>query len=281
MKYKKIEVTKKPGMSNMGPDVRQVMPSAIHNIDPFVFLDHYGPFEKQAGWIGVHPHPHAGISTITYIVEGTNRHQDSLGNNEVGLSGDLAWMRAGKGIIHAEGYFGDHKEPETSHGLQFWITLPAKDKFTDPNFFHYKKDTLPSFKKENVKIKVLCGTLFNETSPAKTLSSIFLYELKIPKNEQIEVPIKEGDNCGLYIVGGKVLCDEFELIPTTISKFEQSGDTVLLEAKEDSHIILLGGKPLNEPIVGYGSYVMNNEDQIKQVMADYQSGKMGFLKANK
>lgn len=280
MNYKKIETTKKPGMSNMGPDVRQVMPSAIHNIDPFVFLDHYGPFKKQAGWIGVPPHPHAGISTITYIVEGSNRHQDSLGNNEVGYSGDLAWMRAGKGIIHAEGYFGDHKESETSHGLQFWITLPAKDKFTDPIFFHYKKETLPSFQDGNIEIKVLCGTLFGKTSPAKTLSPIFLYELKIPKNEKIEIPVNNGDNCGLYTIEGKVLCDGFELTPTTISKFEQNGDIVQLEAKEDSHIILLGGKSLNEPIVGYASYVMNNEEQIQQVMSNYKSGKMGFLKPN-
>lgn len=278
MTYRKIETTRVPKPSSMGPDVRQVMPSTIADIDPFVFLDHYGPFEKQAGWEGVPPHPHAGISTITYLLEGTNRHQDSIGNNEVAHKGDLAWMRAGKGIIHAEGYFGDQTDSEISHGIQFWISLPAEHKFTAPDFFHYSASQLPMVDKNGVQIKVLAGELFGHQSPAKSLSPLFMYDIKMTADQIIEVPIKEGDNCGLYVIKGEVFSNGKALKATTISKYKTVGDAISIKANKDSRIMVFGGTPLNEPIVGYASYVMNNEDQIKKVMMDYKNGEMGRIK---
>jgi redox-sensitive bicupin YhaK (pirin superfamily) len=262
---------------SMGPNVKQVIPSAIDNIDPFVFLDHFGPIEKMPGSQGVPPHPHAGIATITYLFNGSNRHQDSRGHDAIVYAGDIAWMQAGKGIIHAEGMHEGRTTPETIHGLQFWISLPAKDKFIEPAFYHHPSNQLPEFKLKEATIKVLCGALLGHASPVKSLSPAFIYEIKIPKHQTIEIPLKEGDTTGLYMVSGELKIDNQHLLQASMTSFSFSGDSVELHSIEDTHCVLFGGSALNEPIVGYASYVMNSEEQILQVMKDYQMGKMGIL----
>ena len=280
MTTREIETSRPAGISSMGPDVRQVIPAAIVDIDPFVFLDHYGPFEKQPGWAGVPGHPHAGISTITYLVSGTNRHQDSLGNDVVGHAGDMAWMRAGRGIVHAEGNFTDAQAPETSHGLQFWISLPAKDKFIEPDFVNYTSAQLPVFTHNKVAIKVLCGELFNHISPARSESPVYIFDMLIPANEVITLPVASGDTCGLYVIDGVVESDNQSLASLTITRFERSGDNVVIKAIKNCHIVLFGGTPLDEPIVSHASFVLNSQEQIKQVVSDYHSGKMGKITEN-
>lgn len=263
---------------SMGPNVRQVIPSAHKPLEPFVFLDHFGPFEKYPGAGGIPPHPHAGIATVTYLFEGSNRHQDSLGNDVVIEAGDIAWMHAGRGIVHAEGMQEKRTEPERIHGLQLWVSLPAKDKFSEPAFYHYPKHILPEIETEGCRIKVLCGELSGHTSPVKSLTPALLWEVKMPAGSRLELPIPEDYDCGIYIVSGIVICQNQALRPLHIARFETGGDHITLEAGEDSHFVLLGGQPLNELIVAYASFVMNSEDQIRQVIRDYQEGKMGEVK---
>ena len=275
---KKINNMQKAHASrSMGPHVRQVIPSAINNIDPFVFLDHFGPLEKKPTAQGIPPHPHAGIATITYLFSGSNRHQDSKGNDVVIQAGDLAWMQAGKGIVHAEGMNEKRTEPEMVQGLQFWISLPAKDKFIEPKFYHYPSVELPAFKLGEATIKVLSGELLGHTSPVKSLSPAYIFEIKIPKNQSIKIPLKKNDTAGLYLVTGHLTIDNESLLPTTMTSFTVDGNTIEIYAVEETHAMLFGGTPLNEPIVAYASYVMNSKEQIRQVMADYQNGKMGTV----
>ncbi len=266
-----------PKSASMGPHVRQVIPSAVEHIDPFVFLDHFGPMLRIPGSPGVPPHPHAGISTITYLFEGSNRHQDSLGNDAIVHTGDVAWMQAGRGIVHAEGMNENRTEPETVHGLQFWISLPAKQKFIEPDFSHYPSTNLPVVTIGKATLKVLCGELNGKQSPVQSLSPAFMYECHLPANEEITIPLIEGNTLGLYMVNGTILVDGKTLLPTSMTAFEKDGDTLKISSSEDSHFLLIGGKPLNEPIVGYASFVMNNMEQIQQVMDDYHSGKMGTI----
>lgn len=277
MSTRKIEITRKPGRSSLGSDVRQLIPSAVTQIDPFVFLDHYGPFQKQPGWEGVPGHPHAGITTVTYILEGTNHHEDSLGNDSKMTKGGLAVMRAGKGIIHAEGRFTDETEPETSHGVQFWLSLPAKDKFTDPDFADYVDQELPEISRDGIHAKVLMGQLWGETSPVKTNSPTFMYEIKIPAGKTASIPLQNKDNAGLYVISGEAKVDMETLTPTTIVRFERSGDRLEFSATTDAHVFVFGGTPLDEPIASYASFVMNDEAQIKTVIASYKSGEMGRI----
>ena len=262
---------------SMGPNVRQVIPSAIEHIDPFVFMDHFGPMEKLPGGQAVPPHPHAGIATITYLFSGSNRHQDSYGHDQVINAGDMAWMRAGKGIIHAEGMNENRSGSETIHGLQFWISLPAKDKFIEPDFFHYPSEQFPVLQMDGATIKILCGALEGHRSPVESLSPAYMFEIKIPAVQSLTLPIASGDTCGLYMVNGRLLSDEKVLLPTAMTAFDVQGDQISIQAQEDSHLLVFGGTPLNEPIVGYASYVMNSIEQIHQVMNDYQTGKMGTL----
>lgn len=275
---KKISKSNKALASrSMGPNVRQVIPSAINHIDPFVFLDHFGPVEKKPGGQGVPPHPHAGIATITYLFAGSNRHQDSRGHDALVQAGDLAWMQAGKGIVHAEGMNEKRTESETVHGLQFWISLPAKDKFIEPAFYHHPSADLPEFKLGEAVIKVLSGALLGHQSPVKSLSPAYIFEVKMPKNQSIEIPIKEGDTAGLYVVNGHLTIENESLLPITMTSFTEDGNAIEIHSVEETHFMLFGGTPLHEPIVGYASYVMNSEEQIRQVMQDYQMGKMGTV----
>lgn len=276
---KKISKSNKAHASrSLGPSVRQVIPSAISNIDPFVFLDHFGPMEKKPGGQGMPPHPHAGIATITYLFTGSNRHQDSQGHDAVVQAGDIAWMQAGKGIVHAEGMNEKRTESETVQGLQFWISLPAKDKFIEPAFYHHSSAELPEFKLGEASIKVLSGELLGHQSPIKSLSPAYIFEVKMPKNQSIEIPLNEGDTAGLYAVNGHLKVENENLLPTSMTSFSVDGNTIEIHATEEIHFMLFGGTPLNEPIVGYASYVMNSEEQIRQVMQDYQIGKMGTVK---
>lgn len=278
MKKELIKSNKAHASRSMGPNVRQVIPSAIAHIDPFVFLDHFGPVNKEPGSQGVPPHPHAGIATITYLFTGSNRHQDSQGNDVMVHAGDLAWMQAGKGIVHAEGMNENRKEAETVHGLQFWISLPAKDKFIEPAFYHHPSTELPEFKVHEATIKVLCGALLGYASPVKSLSPAFIFECKVPKNQSIKIPLNDGDTAGVYVVNGNLKVENENLLPNVMTSFSVSGDSINIEAVEESHFILFGGTPLNEPIVAFASYVMNTDEQIRQVMKDYQIGKMGTVK---
>jgi quercetin 2,3-dioxygenase len=275
---KKISKSNKSHASRiMGPSVRQVLPSAISHIDPFVFLDHFGPSEKKPGGQGVPPHPHAGIATITYLFTGSNRHQDSRGHDALVMAGDIAWMQAGKGIVHAEGMNEHRTESETVHGLQFWISLPAKDKFIEPAFYHHLSAELPEFQLGEAVIKVVSGELLGYQSPVRSLSPAYIFELKIPKNQSIEIPLKEGDTAGLYVVNGHLNIENKSLLPASMTSFTIDGNAIEIHAAEETHCMLFGGTPLNEPIISYASYVMNSEEQIHQVMQDYQLGKMGTV----
>lgn len=265
-----------PTSRGMGPNVRQVIPSTVKHLDPFVFLDHFSVVKNPASG-GIPAHPHAGIATITYLFEGSNRHRDSLGNDKMVHAGDVAWMQAGKGIIHSEGMNENRTESEKVQGLQLWISLPSKDKFINPDFFFYPSETLPIIQKENTTIKVLCGEIFGQKSSVKSLSPAYIFEVKMQANTELHLPILKGDTCGVYGISGEILVDNQKITTHVIAEMDKENDMLVIRSETESHCIVLGGTPLNEPIVGYASYVMNNQTQIMQVMRDYQMGKMGFL----
>lgn len=277
MAVKKIELTRPAGQSSMGPDVRQVLPTAIDHVDPFIFLDHYGPFEKPAGWAGVPDHPHAGITTVTYLLSGTNRHEDSLGNDIVAEVGDLSWMRAGRGIVHAEGRFTQSVEPEISHGVQFWISLPAKDKFIEPAYFHYAADALPEFEDNGVRVKVLGGQWGEQHSPVKSESPIYLFDVSLAAGTSVSIPVFSGHSCGLYVIAGEVSSDEQVLPQLSITQYDRRGTDIHVSATQESRIVVFGGTPLDEPIVPHGSFVLNSDEQIQQVIKRYHAGEMGTI----
>lgn len=273
-----ISKAKSPISKSMGPHVRQVVPSAVGYFDPFVFLDHFGPIEKRPESQGVPPHPHAGITTITYLFSGSNRHQDSKGNDQMIYAGDLGMMQAGGGIVHSEGMNEGRTESEQVHGLQLWLSLPAKDKFSEPDFFYYPSADLPKFNHEGAEIKVLIGDLLGKKSPAKTLMPAFLYDIDIKANGKLNLDFNSGDTVGVYAITGEIEIDGESLKAEHIAKLDSNETELQIKAKSDSKFVILGGTPMNEPIMAYASFVMNTKEQILQVIQNYENGKMGLIK---
>lgn len=276
---KKVKYSGRPGISkSMGPHVRQVIPSVVEHIEPFVFLDHFGPFTKPAGSDGVPPHPHAGIATLTYLIEGTNRHRDSLGNEALVEQGDLALMVAGRGIVHAEGLSTESDDTKDIHGLQFWLSLPSKDKFMEPAFYHYHSADLPTLQTEGSRIKVVIGQLNAHTSPVSSPSPAYLFDVESLAGQTLNVPIMKGFTAGIYLIKGEISIDQKHFNTIQMIDFETNGDNIEIQVQSDAHFMIFGGEPLNEPIVAYASFVMNSREQIIQVLQDYESGKMGQIK---
>jgi redox-sensitive bicupin YhaK (pirin superfamily) len=262
---------------SMGPHVLQVMPAAIETAEPFIFLDHFGPFIKHPGESGVPPHPHAGISTVTYLFEGSNRHRDSLGNDVLIKAGDIAWMKAGGGIIHSEGMNEDRAKPESIHGLQLWVSLPAIHKFDAPNFQHYPSNLLPEITFTNYSVKVLCGSLQDTISPVISDSPAYLYHIKAVTGAEISLSVRPGYSCVLYVATGRAVCEGETIGKGTMIQFSAEGELLHVGCIDSGDFVVMGGEILGEPIVGYASFVMNSYEQISRVIADYQAGRMGQL----
>jgi redox-sensitive bicupin YhaK (pirin superfamily) len=274
---KKVRHIKKaPYSKQFGLAVKQVVPSAISDVDPFVFLDHAGPFEGTLLGNGISPHPHAGIATISYLIEGSMMHVDSLGNRVKVDSGDLLWMSAGKGIIHDE---GSSKESNTKydHGMQFWISLPADKKFSDPFIQFYPSKDLPVNQENGVFFKVICGDYKNMKSPVKSMSPAYIYEVKLEEGANLSLNIDKGLTSAVYIVLGNSEVNDQLVSSGEIAKLELLGSEINLKAKSQVHLFVFGGKPLDEEIVAHGPFVMNTWEQIEQVNNDYMLGKMGII----
>ena len=174
-------------------------------VGPWIFFDHMGPATFQAGeGINVRPHPHIGLATVTYLFDGAILHRDSLGSKCVIRPGDVNLMVAGKGIVHSE-----RELPETLdqvrklHGMQLWHALPDADEETDPAFYHYKAQTMPTTELEGVPVRVLMGTAFGIGSPVKTFASTLLAEARLSAGQRVQLPTGEVE-AAVYVMSGSV-----------------------------------------------------------------------------
>lgn len=189
-----------------GFSVTRILPNQVKAmVGPFIFFDHMGPAEFVAGeGIDVRPHPHIGLSTITYMLEGSLLHRDSLGNNLEILPGDVNWMTAGKGIVHSERETIEVKaRPHRLNGIQCWVALPEAMADINPDFSHIKRSQLPHFIKAGVQIRLIAGDAFGLSSPIKTHSPLFYLDVLAQSGTVIERP-NPGHECMLYVLQGGV-----------------------------------------------------------------------------
>lgn len=253
---------------------------SLQQIDPFIFLNHHGfqtyPAQNQGLPFG--PHPHRGMETVTFILEGDIMHKDSSGHESVIGPGGVQYMTAGRGLIHAEVSSSEFKRKGGDlEILQLWLNLPAAKKMVSPNYIGLQKNEIPTFEMAGGKIKIqqLFGVwngvngAFKGTFPL-TMSTIYLekggmFNKKIPSNE----------NVFFYIVRGELKVSGEEIMFRNLVEFGNSGDTIEIEASEDSILILGHAKPFNEPMVAQGPFVMNTQQQIYEAYQDYQAGKFG------
>lgn len=261
-----------------GVNVRRALPSTKKcMVGPFIFWDQAGPDELMSGTgIDVRPHPHIGLSTLTYLFEGRFEHRDSLGNHQIIMPGDINLMTAGQGIAHSErtpqaDRVGHHK----FFGIQCWLALPKNREEMQPDFAHYESQSMPVINEQGFKATVVAGTYQGLKSPVKTVSETLFIDCKLNKGTKISIPA-EVEERAVYILTGQVVVDNITY-PQGRMLLLKSGHDVDLIASDECHIILLGGSVLDGERHVWWNFVSSNKDRIEQAKSDWIEGRFAKI----
>ena len=255
----------------------------MRELDPFLLFDHFGPIHYEPGGAtGVPAHPHCGFEAITYLLGGEVEHKDSWGGQAAIETGDIQWMTTGSGLIHSELVTEKFKKSGgVMQGLQIWVNLPQKNKKVKPWYQHIKKNNIPSFKEnDNIEIKVLVGEIKGVKSEVQTYSPVSIFDVNFLAPEKIDLDIPSEQIAIVYVIDGELQFSDINKIASKgqMIYFDQSSDRINLTSISGSgSYLVLAGKPLGEPVSRYGPFITNTEGEMKQVMLDYQNGKMGKL----
>ncbi|EIN07384.1 hypothetical protein PUNSTDRAFT_70784 [Punctularia strigosozonata HHB-11173 SS5] len=256
----------------------------LRNLTPFLMLDH---FHVSQG-AGFPDHPHRGQATVTYMLEGSSRHEDSAGNKGLIEAGGVQWMCAGKGVIHAEMPVHGPGLPEP-RGLQLWIDLPKQFKMVDPSYQEMGPKEIPSAYPEGpdgpIEIKVISGKAHGVTSPVRPLGGCYYFHVIFKKPSSVFIDLPPGWTTFAYTLKGSVTVgtesDANEPFNTLVLSSERNETGVALTAKEDNtELILVSGEPLDQTVFQYGPFVMTTREEVQQTLMDYQRGVNGFEKAH-
>lgn len=268
-----------------GFPVRQIFSYSdlAKDISPFLLMDYAGPanFPPSEHRRGVGEHPHRGFETVTMAYEGEVEHRDSAGGGGLIRSGDVQWMTAASGLVHQE-YHGTEyaKKGGPFEMVQLWVNLPRKDKMTKPRYQGISTTDIPVVKLANDMghVRVIAGQYQDAKGPAKTFTPINLWDVRLKAGATLEIIQPAGYTTTVFVLAGEVKTSEGELLrDATLGVFEKEGDRLTITATQDTKMMFLGGEPIDEPIVGYGPFVMNSIGEIKQAFIDFQDGKMGTI----
>jgi len=270
-------VTGVPVSDGAGVKLKRVLTGDLQRrLDPFLMLDEFGTDNPDDYLAGFPDHPHRGFETVTYMLEGRMRHRDNAGNEGLLTPGGVQWMTAGRGIVHSE-------MPEQEHGrmqgFQLWVNLPAKDKMTEPHYSDIPAEQIPVRELENgVRIKIIAGKLGEEQGAvARAVTEPLYLDIQLPPGERYTAAIPAGHNAFAYVyagvadIGGReqtVKAGQMAVLSNS-----QPADGVVLASEQGGRLILVAGKPLNEPIAQWGPFVMNTREEIEQAFDDYRSGR--------
>jgi redox-sensitive bicupin YhaK (pirin superfamily) len=266
-----------------GFHVSTYFPSAnlpAERVSPFVLMD-YGPpkdFTPLAqGKRGVGWHPHRGFETVTLAWEGAVAHRDNAGHAGTIGPGDVQWMTAAGGIFHEE-YHEERfsREGGRMHMMQLWVNLPRKDKLAKPGYQPITASDIPTVALDGGgTARVIAGELAGTRGPAHTFTPITMLDVNLPAGSPLEVSLPATFNALAVVAKGRITADGKAAAQGELVLFANDGERLALTADEDSHVIILAGEPLREPIVQYGPFVMNSVGEIKQAMIDVELGKFG------
>jgi redox-sensitive bicupin YhaK (pirin superfamily) len=258
----------------------------LMDFDPFLLLDEMGPIDYAPGEAkGAPDHPHRGFETVTYVLEGQFGHKDSAGHSGTLQAGDVQWMTAGAGVVHSE--MPDPSFVRTGgrvHGLQLWVNLPRRDKMIAPRYQDVPSAKIPVATSADgkVRVKVIAGEALGVKAAVETRTPILYQHFSLQPGATIRQPVPADYRVFAYGLSGKGFYGEGEARQEIDARkmvvFGDDGDAVTLTAgAEPLEVLLLGGVPLKEPVVRYGPFVMNTEDEIRQAVVDYQAGRMGAI----
>lgn len=252
---------------------------------PFLMLDYAAPteFPPNTGYRrGVGQHPHRGFETVTIVYDGEVEHRDSTGKGGVIGRGDVQWMTAGGGILHEE--FHSHDYSRTGgpfEMVQLWVNLPARDKMTPGGYQAITDGQIPAAALPNDAgtVRVIAGDYDDSAKgPANTFTPMNVWDLRINAGKTVELPQPEGWTTLLVVLAGTVQVNgESVLREAQMATLSTEGAGVSIEANSDAKVLLLAGEPIDEPVVGYGPFVMNSEAQIAEAIRDFNSGKFGSM----
>lgn len=249
------------------------------DISPFLLLDYGGPhrFEPTTERRGVGEHPHRGFETVTIVYEGEVEHRDSAGNGGIIGPGDVQWMTAAGGIIHEE-----YHSPAFAargglfHMVQLWVNLPAKDKMAPGGYQGIASADIPVVDVGDGKgtARIIAGELAGTKGPARTFTPINVWDVALTHGADATIDLPEGHTAILVVLTGRIIVSGTESVnDAEIVVLDRKGRTVSIRADADAKLLVLSGEPIDEPIVGYGPFVMNSEEEIRQAIADFNSGR--------
>ncbi|MBM1118584.1 quercetin 2,3-dioxygenase [Klebsiella michiganensis] len=268
-----------------GFPVRSMFSYQTHGeqLSPFLLLDYADPHHFPAGTEkrGVGEHPHRGFETVTVVYSGEVEHRDSTGRGGVIGPGDVQWMTAGAGILHEE----FHSAEFTRTGgelkmIQLWVNLPAKDKMTHPGYQSITADVIPDVDLPNNagRMRVIAGRYEDTVGPAHTFSPLNVWDLQLNQSQEITLHQPAGWSTALVVLEGEIVVNgEGNAREGQLVVLSQKGEALHLAAGTNAKVLLMAGEPLQEPIVGYGPFVMNTKAQIAEAVRDFNSGRFGQI----
>ena len=258
-----------------GFEVGRVLPFAHRRmVGPFVFFDHMGPVNFPAGipkTVDVRPHPHIGLSTVTYLFEGEIMHRDSVGSEQAIRPGEVNWMTAGRGITHSERFEKARAQGGNMHGIQAWVALPKELEETDPAFFHHGATDLPTYENGGLWARLVAGKAFGAEAKVKTHSPMFYAHWNLKAGAKAGLPAEYPERAA-YVATGSVEVDGKTFDVGQMLVFAP-GDTIAFTAVTDAIVMLLGGEPLGQRFIEW-NFVSSRKERIEQAKADWRAGRM-------
>jgi redox-sensitive bicupin YhaK (pirin superfamily) len=258
-------------------------------VSPFLLMDYGGPAEfpplpaTAAERRGVGEHPHRGFETVTIVYSGSVEHRDSSGGGGVIFPGDVQWMTAASGLVHEERH---GKEFSKTGGLfeviQLWVNLPAKDKMAKPRYQGLQSKDIPRLELPDGagSLRVIAGEFGGRKGPARTFTPIEMWDVRLNAGHAADLRMPKGHTTLAFVLSGRVRLASGEIISEAeLAVLSRDEEEFRLEALDDAKVLVLGGEPINEPIVGYGPFVMNSRQEIQQAFLDFNAGRMGSIGA--
>lgn len=251
---------------------RSIAPKVSNEYDPFLLFDHFAFNDPLEGPMRGFPmHPHRGIETVTYMLEGSTAHRDSLGNQGVIGPGDVQWMSSGRGILHEE--MPRRAENGSIYGFQLWVNLPAHLKMSEPRYQEVNSSTIPTYEKDGVKIRIVAGTVDGVSGPVQDIAAAPLYmDVELAPASEWQFPIPSGHTALAYVFEGEGVFSNETVEAVHLIKFND-GDCITVKTENNPvRFMLIAGAPFKEPIVPYGPFVMNTIEEIQQTLRDLRNG---------
>ena len=251
---------------------RSISPHSSNLFDPFLLFDHFAFNNPLEGPIrGFPTHPHRGIETVTYMLEGTVRHRDSLGNAGTIAEGDVQWMTSGRGILHEE--MPRRSERGNIYGFQLWVNLPAAQKMGEPRYQEVSSGTIPVIEKDGMTIRLVAGEVDGVRGPVTEIAAAPLYmDVKLDPGSRFIYPIPGGHTALMYVFEGTGEFSNEVVEAVSLVKFNDDGDQVEVRTEAGVRFMLIAGAPFKEPIFPYGPFVMNTREEIEETIRELRNG---------